>query len=200
MTKKQLKEKTRALLYKENLSQEDKYFLFGLFMQHPHFKIKEGCGMKDVFVGKTIYGTKCFFIRRNDNSKVDISYLQCINGKPTKLSDIKAACRSAIRSIIKIKQSKVSYGIDKCEFTGEILLRQNTHIDHYDLSFDKVFKAWMLEKDVDELFNNLNDTHVDLECEIYFKNDKIKNDFIEFHNNNTHLRAISKKANLSKKK
>jgi len=196
MTKTEEKNKFKKILNKGSLTEEDKKELRILFKKHPFYNIKKGCGIKDIFVTKTKYGTNGFFIIRNDLSKVDISYLQCVNGASTKLSDIKAACRTSIRLVILNVQNKVNYGIDKCQFTGEILTRKNTHIDHYNLKFNDLFKKWIKGKDVDYLFRQLNDTSIDLVNDIYFENSEIRNDFVNFHNKNTHLRAISKTANL----
>ena len=166
-----------------------------LIKRHPDYELKKGAGIKDIYIGKTQYNNNCFHIWRTDNTHTDISYLACLT-KQSDLSKIKKACRNAIRPIIKQEQSKVNYGVDTCQFTGEVLTRENTHIDHYNLKFAGVFNMWIMNKEVKVLMKKLNNDSLDLETRIYFTCKQTIEDFVDFHNSNTHLRAISKTANL----
>jgi hypothetical protein len=196
MTKAEEKIKFKKILNQGFLTRENKLDLVALFKKHPYYKIKIGSGAKDIIVEKTKYGNNCFFILRKDGTQTDISYLQCINGESSKISSIKSACRSAIRSeILKVRRN-VNFGVDRCIFTRELLDNQNTHIDHYNMKFNDVFKLWMKGKDIEDLFSDLNDTSKDMVNDIFFVNKNRIKDFTEFHNKNTHLRAISKTANL----
>jgi hypothetical protein len=196
MNKTKLKEKCKAILSQDFMIDSDKEFLMNLFTMHPSFEQKKGDGIKDIKIKRTIYGNNCFYIERTDGSGTDISYLKCINGRPTKISEIKKACRTAIRSeVVKIKNS-VNYGIDTCQFTGEVLNENNTHIDHYNLKFNEVVNNWLKLKDVEFLASKLNNKK-DNEVEVFFIDENIIADFLEYHNKNTHLRAVSKKANLT---
>jgi hypothetical protein len=58
---------------------------------------------------------------------------------------------------------------------------------------------WISDKDIDELYNKTNKSvsGVNSGTHSYFVDENIIADFIEFHNKNTHLRAVSKRANLS---
>lgn len=200
MNKTQEKQKFKAILNKGFLTENDKAQLKELFKKHPSYARKKGTGIKDIVVEKTKFNNNTFVIVRNDFTKTDISYIVCIDGQKTKKAKVKKACRNAVRPIIKNAQDKVMYGIDRCQFTGEVLTKENTHIDHYNLNFNELFKAWIKDKNVDYLFSQLNDTSVDMEMHVYFTNAKTRQDFIAFHNKNTHLRAISKTANLKRKR
>lgn len=102
-----------------------------------------------------------------------------------------------IRDIIVAHRASVRLGVDTCPFTGDVLTDDTTHIDHYNHPFDVVVNAWIKKYPIEYLHANLNDGNKDNETEIYFTSDAIRSSFREFHNANTHLRAISKKANLS---
>jgi hypothetical protein len=177
---------------------EENSFLMELFSKHHQWSIKIGIGVDYITVKKTQWGTNCFTIKRIDGTETDISYLQCVNGKSSDLSDVKAACRDAIRGIVaKFRNENVKFGVTVCPLTGDTLLKNNTHIDHYDLTFDEVVTLWLSDKDIKQLHSTLNEGSVDGETEIYFNDSEIIKDFVSFHNNNTHLRAVSKIANLS---
>lgn len=71
------------------------------------------------------------------------------------------------------------------------------HIDHYDLTFAELFNLWVNTRDIDYLYSQINDTSKDCETNVYFINQEIIDDFVQHHNSHTHLRAVSKIANLS---
>ena len=50
---------------------------------------------------------------------------------------------------------------------------------------------------IDELYEKTLKSKEDNNIEPYFDDDEINKDFLEFHNNHTHLRVVSKTANLS---
>lgn len=197
MNKKQVTEKCRDILY-ERIPIDYDFLLNDVFPYHPEWDTKRGNGVLLVRIGNTKYGNKCFFIERVDGTSTDISFTKCITN-PSKCADIKKACRSAIRNeIVKFRKS-IRFGIDKCELTGEILQKDNTHIDHYDMTFDELFVMWIFDKRVEDLHKYINPMK-DNEFETYFISEIIKNEFINFHNKNTHLRAVTIKANLSRPK
>lgn len=79
---------------------------------------------------------------------------------------------------------------------GELLTKLNTDIDHYDLTFELMFKLWITKHDVDELHSKINETK-DNSVITCFTDRLIIDDFINFHNSNSKLRAVSKNSNLS---
>ena len=204
MNKSQLKEKAKAILNGYSLghifdsSSSEYKFLCRIFQGHPEFAIKVGSGIKSIYTGVgEVYKTRCFFIDRTDGTYTDISYIRSIDGACSKISDIKCACRSAIQPVIDDFRSTVIFGVDTCSFTGELLVQQNTHIDHYDLTFNDLVDLWLKPLNIDSLHSLLNDSTKDNETKIYFLAEEIVNGFIAFHNEHTHLRAVSKTANLS---
>jgi len=196
MTKKKQTEITKDLLHKAELTREDKRWLYRLFENHPEWTKKKGVGIKDIVRRKTMWGNRCFYLIRKDNSETDISYKVCIIGKPTKLAEIKKACRYAVTSEVMKVANAVRYGVDTCPVTGDILTKGNTHIDHYNLTFAELFKKWVKQYDIDMLHSLINRS-ADGDTTTRFVSAQIEKDFIAFHNANTHLRAVTKEANLN---
>lgn len=201
MNKKQLNEKCKEILNGLEVGDyvcdpNDLEFLLSVFEGHQEWEGKQGCGIKGVFVDKTDFGGRCFWLDRFDGTITDISYIKSIT-PPTKLADINKACRTAIQPIIKeFRNKNVTFGETRCPFTNEILTYSNTHIDHYDLMFYELFKLWIDKYNIDEIYNVVNKS-TDGDVNTRFTDYAIEQDFIKFHNANTHLRAVSKKANLS---
>lgn len=199
MNKKQRTEACREILYKYNIDDiidaYDKSFMINIFEGHSEWDIKKGVGILSISIMNNTFN-RCFRINRIDGSSTDISFTHCIN-KPSKLSFVKKACRSAIRNeIVLYRNNNVFFGVSKCPFTNEVLEKENTHIDHYDLTFDQMFNFWIINKDIEKLYLKINKT-IDNCVDTYFTDKYLVNDFIDFHNKSCKLRAVSKKANLS---
>jgi hypothetical protein len=200
MNKKQKTEKCRNLLFKYSVNQpitndEEIAFLFSIFQNHPDWEIKEGVGIQSISIAKNKLG-RCFQLNRINGTYTDISFHKCITNK-SKISEIKKACRSSILGeIISFKNNNVVFGKTRCPITNDILFRENTHIDHYDLTFDEMFNLWIVKQDFDFIFSKVNPSKDNCTA-TYFIDKQIVNDFIRFHNQNSKLRAVSIKANLS---
>lgn len=200
MNKKQKTERCREILYKykaNSIIEDDNeiQFLLSIFENHAEWHTKQGVGIKSISVAKNQFGVG-FQLNRVDGTFTDISFTRSISN-PTKISEIKKACRTAIRKyIIDYRNSNVVFGVSTCPFTGEILNKENTHIDHYDLTFDAMFNLWVVKYDIDFLYLKINESE-DNSVTTYFTDSEIIADFVKFHNGNSKLRAVSKTANLS---
>lgn len=183
------------LLSSGSVDSESLPTLISILSQHDQWDSKMGVGIKSISVGLAQYGSKCFYINRIDGTTTDISFRHAIAPK-SPLSQIKAACRHAVQKIIAAKKCSVVFGVETCPFTKEILLPHNTHIDHYDLTFADLFNLWYKSQDHDRLVSAINPSD-DNSTYTYFTDSQINSEFIAFHNDNTHLRAVSAYANLS---
>lgn len=200
MNKTELKNKCKEILHKYpvnvKIDKTDFDFLINIFSNHTDWILKKGCGVKDIVTKNTLYGNKCFYLIRIDNTETDISYITSITPNK-KLDDIKKACRNSVFEIIsEFKSKNVIFGKTLCKLSNVVLTKENCHIDHYNLTFAEVLELWLKNKNIDELYNFVNKSK-DNELETYFTDEKIKQDFINFHNNNTNLRAVTKEVNLS---
>jgi len=200
MTKQKAKELCKDILYSykidSKIESDDLKFLLKIFEQHQDWDIKQGIGINYITVKKADFGTRCFYIYRLDGTSTDISYLKSITN-PSKIQVIYTACRNSIIDLIDdFRNRNVIFGKSICPFTNEVLYKHNTHIDHYDLKFKDLIDEWLKDRDIDALYKNTNPTK-DNSTLTLFESDKITKDFIKFHNNNTHLRFVSRFANLS---
>ena len=200
MNKKQKTEKCREILYKYLVGsivadEEEVQFLLSIFENHSEWDAKRGVGIKSISIAKNMYN-KCFQLNRVDGSFTDISFTHSITNR-SKLIDVKKACRTAIRElVVKFRDDNVVYGVSVCPITNEVLTKENTHIDHYDLTFDAMFNLWVVTHDFDYLVSKLNLTE-DNSVVTCFTDADLVEDFVNFHNSKSKLRAVSIKANLS---
>ena len=201
MTKKDKTKKCQEILYKyeagQKVSDTNEFdFLISIFEGHTEWEEKKGIGIDYITTKITEYKNRCFEIHLIDGTYNDISYTHAIKNRSIR-SQIKAACRTAIKHIISdFRKKNVVWGVTICPITKEILTPDNTHIDHYNLTFNDIYEKWIKNYDEKFLILLLNATDDNSE-ETKFTDNKIIEDFIQFHNNNTHLRVVSKKANLS---
>jgi hypothetical protein len=198
MTDKEKTEKCRYILYCYTGRIEfadDIEFLYSIFECHPQWEQKQGCGVDYFYIGKTKYNNLCFYIMRTDGTTTDISFTTAIK-EPTIKSKVLKAFRSAIRPEIEKFKKTIKFGADKCPITGYILIPSNTHIDHYDLTFKELIEVFTTDTPLEDYFQFINETK-DNEVETYFTNQNIIDSFVNFHNANTNLRAVTKQANLS---
>ena len=167
-----------------------------IFSNHPNFKEKVGCGIHHIEVRHNKYNQDNFYIVRIDNTSTDISYVKSLK-YPNKYSRVMRACRSAVYGEIQKERDKIELPF-VCPLTSEIITDKHLiHIDHYDLTFEELFNRWVSDKDIDYLYSLTLDSKKDNSLDTYFTDQEIINDFISYHNKNTHLRAVSANANLS---
>lgn len=116
-------------------------------------------------------------------------------------------CRNLARFRIKEKQKSIIFPTT-CELTGKpINTLEECHIDHFDDDFSKVVYDWMYalkqeiwnknHKSID-IIKILYDLHDD--DYKFFKDKRWNRSFINFHDTHTHLRVVSKEANLKREK
>ncbi|NDV80801.1 DUF3223 domain-containing protein [Bacteroides sp. 51] len=202
MNKAALKEKCKKIRDSYDrvvTSVDDFQFLMSIFKYHPEWAQKtKGLNVKRIEVGVSEeFRTPCFYIIREDDTKTDVSFITCINGKPTPKQEISKACRNAIDPIIFKYRRNLSFPMT-CPITNDVLYSfEEVHIDHHNPTFDNLIKVWIAENGGEEyLFQFINES-LDNSTVTCFTSESIKQSFIEYHNTHSHLRPVSKKANLS---
>ena len=82
-TKKAAAEACRQVLHgtppNEDLEGDDKALIEDVLRMHPHAAEKIGAGIKSIYVVQRV-PSKCFFVRRMDDTEVDFSYQKCLTG------------------------------------------------------------------------------------------------------------------------
>ena len=200
-SKAKLEQKCREILHGtplfEFVNEEwSKFLIEEVFPNHPDWEAKVGIGIDHLEVRPDKFRGRCFYIIRRNGSFTDISFKAAIY-PPNKKADVKSACRSAIQPMIARIRSAIRVPF-KCPITGEdVIDKRDAHIDHYDLTFNEVFNEWIKGKDIDALYERTRRSNKDNDTFTYFDDEDICKDFLEFHNQHTHLRVVSKTANLS---
>jgi hypothetical protein len=199
MSKAQLEAQCRYILNRYDVKAfvtdpDDEAFLLDLFQRHPEWEQKKGVGIDVIQIQKSEFGSRCFVLLRLDGTSTDISFQKCLR-KPTKEQAIRQACRTAIRPrIYAYREANVIYGETRCAVTGEILTKKNTTIDHYDLTFDEMFRLWVSNQYIDLVYAGLAPS-TDHSYGRVFADISIVEDFIRFHDDHCKLRAVTAKAN-----
>ena len=128
-----------------------------------------------ISIKKATYGTKCFYITREDGTETDISFMSCLDSKKNKkIKDISAACRESIDYIIKGLRENLTFPL-VCPLSGVVIKNiKDVHIDHYDLDFKDVVSLWIDKNGgVDNLHKYVCETK-DNETTTYFTDEDIK--------------------------
>ncbi len=176
------------------VSESDRDFLINnVFSRHPFWSNKtKGRKIVSVMVGKAPeHNTRCFYLIRDDGTSTDIGISRCFKKS---YDEIALACREAVRPVIGDFRANLKYPL-VCPITGKTLNDPSeVHIDHYDLTFSELVKVWAKGKDSEEL---QLEAPGDNKSSVRFSNIYTVYDFIRFHGTYTHLRAVSKEANLS---
>ena len=149
--------------------------------------------------------TKCFYaILKGNEMKDDFGLFQWIDkyNRDTRMCDIHEAARNAIKNTVLsvIKDIKFPYKSEMPNSNVVIQSRDDAHVDHYDKDFSEVLADWIEQKGgIDVVYKKVKPTEPNSsDCE--FIEDSTKNDFDSFCSQNSHLRIISKKENLTRPK
>ena len=172
---------------------EDFIFIMALLNCHPRADYKIGCGIKGIFVELTRYGRRGFYALRNDGTRTDFSYLQCISPS-SQAGKVRVACRSAIRSfVVKFRDNYFSTKQTRvCPKTGELIFKGNCVVHHDVNSFEKIFSDWVKEKGIDLGAVKLGGFEDNCES-VYFLDKVVEMSFIDFHNERAVLKILSEK-------
>jgi hypothetical protein len=192
--KKQVQEIFRNLSNNEIVTnKKDEELLLNYFSKHPEIERKNGDGFK-CFKRIRNEWNECLAIEDINGNLNTISIN--FNVKSSHLSNVISALRNEIEPQIELFRKTVNYGVDKCCFTNEVLTKQNSHIDHFDLDFVEVLNNFFLEFSIDIDKVELTKKGV----KYFIADEQIKSLFYLYHSVNTKLRCITAKANLSRPK
>lgn len=178
------------------LSNKDFKLVYSLLQNHPRAKEKIGCGVKKIIVGKGYIKHKCFYIIRKDGSKVDFSYLKCINGNSSDFTMFSKACRKAVeKDIIFFKRKYFRRNSKaKCQVTGKLISADTAHVDHiFPNTFYAIVKSFIE-------YNKIDISTIEYETKgiqgAMFKDKNLETKFREYHRKVAKLRIVEDKVNL----
>lgn len=189
--KKLAKQIKDSLELNEILSEGDNFaFLLNFFKEHPNYdeKFENGCvGFIKREVIEWGKSNSCLHIIDEDlrEKTISVNYTKTIN----KASEVTKAFRDAIHPTIKSFKNKFIPGETKCEISNKILYDfYNVDVDHHNLDFVEIVFEFMKNRSFEELYKFV----VYDKTITKFANEKIKEDFINFHNDNTTLRFVDR--------
>jgi hypothetical protein len=204
-TKKSIEDYVKNILYAGNIGDpvkgDDFEFMICFFeMFHHEWIIKKGCGINNLFrIKQPIYNKyRSFFIVRTDGSTTDISYKISKIQKENTRKDFNNALRNAIKNQITEFRNNVFSKSDivKCPFTGEVLSIFNSHVDHFEPSFEDLVQIFIDKHNITNI-ENLISIPADNQTSAVIIDESIKVMFEKFHRETAKLRVLSIKGNLS---
>ncbi len=187
----------RIANYKFNdfLGESDKHFFLELFKHHSEYSEKVGSGIRGIEVRRDEQGNKYLHLHRTDGTDEDISWGHCISPKKEK-TVIYEALRSAVKEQIQQYKEKAVAQRLLCPFYGTPLDMKNSHVDHYNPTFEILIHNFQCEigrvfivRDIAEQEGN--------DYRGIIKDRELLESWRDFHAGKANLRLISKKANLS---
>lgn len=216
------KKELSAILNKHKIgdytSEEETTIITSFFRQyHPEWYEKTKCMevVKYNIISNNHHcrNGRCFELELSNGYKDDIGYGSLRKNPPNpekyKRQQITAACREAVRKsriipflnsiVAKKKRGEIIYS----EFSKlPIDSINDIQIDHYDLTFDELVEKYIESKGenaINILYSAVNMGERQSTI-TKFTNNEIIDDFISFHDKNTHLRIVTKQENLSELK
>lgn len=177
-------------------------------------KYKEG-DIKTFFVGKTEYGNYSIMFYDNNGYCDSIGCIKAISEwskeKNLEWENMRGVVIQVLRNIARFsiieKQNSIIFPIT-CEISGKTLSNiSECHIDHYNKDFAEVTYDWLYNMKI--LAEKHNNKLVDIIFELYkliddnkkyFKDKNWNRSFKNYHDSHTHLRVVSKEANLKREK
>lgn len=204
-TKKSLAERCKEILnsYKDGdrLNMFDEEFMIDFFTQLAKSHKLKGKKIVEVYVRKSrkFRNNLQFWIKREDGTKTDISYINCIRPRK-KIDEISDACRRAVDDIItKYKYDHV-YPTNS-ELSGQkIASADEAEVDHYDMDFVDLVSNWVnLNGGEEYIYSKINETEDGSEI-TEFTDSELTESFIQFHNLHSHLRIVTIDENRKRKK
>jgi hypothetical protein len=176
-------------------------FISELFKRHPEADRKIGAGIKRIeIILCPMYGkNKVFKLVRVDGSSTDISWRQCVDGKPPK-RDAQQALRNAVEYQISAFRQKMFAEGCYCRITGEPLGPGNSHVDHAPpYTFQRLMDDFLVVKDMDVSEVPITPP-ADNQTTTYLTDEAFEKEWCDFHKKNATLRLLSIKDNLSNAK
>ena len=169
-----------------------------LFVRHPKYGRMSKHGIKFIYVGKDLYGYRCFFIKLGNGGVDSFSIKKCIDSKDDSLFiKFQQACRTAvIDQIISFKNSSIINGNYVSAISGNIIPIDDVHVDHV-YYFLNLVVDFISEYSIDL---NTVEFDSDIPMTMSFRDLNLIKKFSEFHRKHAELRIVSSYENLTRKK
>lgn len=135
---------------------------------------------------------KCYFLLLDGKMPEDAPISCNFSAKDKRRSDIMKCLRQAIKKIKdKLKRQSIGH---LCPYKNIVLTKENIDIHHAGKTFSEIANEWIeLKGGVDKLYQYVNQS-VGGGTITEFTSEELKKSFIEYHNINAKMEAISRDA------
>lgn len=192
----------------EVITNDDDFFrdVRSLIDRHPERDQKVGVGIEAFIVTLDENRNKMLWLRRNDGSSTDFSYLACIRGTGKSLhSQFNDAARLAISPDIKeckedyFQRYSNSSGQSPCQQTGKLMAIGEAHVDHHPVAFKELVQSFLSQTNIVPSREILS-APADEQTATTFTCDTTATLFIKYHRENATLMVVHKSVNLTRKR
>ena len=187
MTHKEIIAECRRILNKTTpksaVTPQEFSFLVSVFSKVPYWQDKTlGLDIVNIHKNTGSYGTYCFWLERSDGTMVDFSFSKMF--ACSKHADIISALRNAIDPIIlEMRENFIPFTYNGINVTNPT----NAVVHHEDLTFQELAKVWIEQHGGEDAIHKKIKRTTCGDTFLYIADKELKNDFINFHNKNTHL-------------
>lgn len=201
ITKKAIQAEIRAIVARSGIEKpligDDLAYVLKVLQGHPEWESKKGCGIGHLVVRENkSYGRKTtfgFWIIREDDSEVDISWVEALSPTPHP-TKVKLAFRQLItHQVHDYRTTKTVGGIDGqvvCESCSQSVENPNANVDHRPPSeFDDLVSAFLTERGLEFTFVEIA-PNLDGQIGDRLKNGELAKDWQEWHRERADLWLI----------
>jgi len=187
----------KNILQKNEITIDDRRFIYQLLKMHPKWHDKSKNIIKRNYKGVNItkiYGNNCFVILNKDNTYETISYHKCLGKSDNVRENVVSALRECIN--IQIAEYKLEVFLNKnivvCELCNlELINNSETHVDHIN-KFRDIINNFFIE-------NNILIDEIPIKkcgCVYRINDDDLFDKWYDYHEKNAKLRLLCKQCNL----
>ncbi|TXZ74329.1 DUF3223 domain-containing protein [Vibrio mimicus] len=182
----------------QKLAFEDEEFFSELFKLHDEYDEKIGSGISHISVERDFHGNKCLYIHRTDGSRIDISWVHCVQPASTK-TVVSVAFRRAVKDTITTFKSHCIAESPHCPKLGTALDFNNSHVVYVQPTFDDLLMGFLTSvgKSIESVAL-INPEPEDTDQRGILKDSCLKSEWVAYHKENAHLELWSSEANLKK--
>ena len=203
-TKKSATEEARRRINKyeagASLCSDDELFFASLFTLHHEYELKKGAGIEHIQVEQDFHHNRCLYIHRIDGSKIDCSWVKCIQPASQKTIVAMAFRRTVKEIIIAFKDAQLKV-VKVCPELGTTLTYKNSHVSYQSPSFDTLFNNFLKHHQLGfEAVGLTNPTPEDSDQRGMLSDQVLSDNWCQYHKKHANLRLLSEKANLRRLK
>ncbi|WP_318440556.1 DUF3223 domain-containing protein [Photobacterium leiognathi] len=184
----------------DKLNPDDELFFSMLFTLHSEYEEKRGSGIDYIQVERDFHNNRCLYIHRTDGTRVDCSWVHCIQPASRKQVVSMAFRRAVKERIIEFKNSNLSE-VMTCPELGILLSFDNSHVAYSEPSFDHLLSHFLSQNGLSyEDIELTNPKPIDTDQRGILSDSELAVRWDEFHRYNASLTLLSAEANLRRLK